>query len=147
GGAAEDAGKSIGEPGRRVMCRAEFKCPGAFGNPGRMLVDAAEAGDELGLLHAARTVETRRWVGRGPVAGNVEAPGEPDALVPPRVIEKALQPGDLARPPDQAAVQADRHHLCRTRLAFGIEHVEGVLEILEELLACDVAGGRGEAHV
>ena len=43
-------------------------------------------------------------------------------------------------------MQADRHHL-RRALAFGIEHVEGILQIGEELVAAVEALRRGEAHV
>ena len=67
----------------------------------------------------------------------------------PRDALHALRKPDEA--PDlpglaQAAVQADGKHLGRF-LAFGIQHVEGVAQVLEERLAMGEALGQGEAHV
>ena len=44
-------------------------------------------------------------------------------------------------------MQADAHHLRAAGLAFGVERVERVLQIGEELVAAVEALGRGEAHV
>ena len=44
-------------------------------------------------------------------------------------------------------MQADRHHLRRAGLALGIERVEAVLQVGEELVAGIEALRRGEAHV
>jgi hypothetical protein len=95
------------------------------------------------------------WLGRSkrlgmglcPMPGDVDAAREPDAVVRLCIVEKALQPGDLARAADQPAMQADREHLGRGRLALGVERVEAVLQVLEELLAGDVARRGGKAHV
>jgi hypothetical protein len=82
-----------------------------------------------------------------PVAGDVDAAREPDPVLRCRVVEEPHQPGNLSRAADQPVVQPDRHHLRAARRALGMERVEGILEVLEELLAGDVAGRGGEAHV
>ena len=47
---------------------------------------------------------------------------------------------------EQAAVHADRHHL-RPVVALGVEHVEGVAQVGEEVIAGVEALRRREAHV
>ena len=79
--------------------------------------------------------------------GNLDAAGEPHVIVGFCIVEKALQPCDLARAADQAAVQADGKHLRAARLTFGIKGVKAVFQVLEELLALDVARRCGKAHV
>src|SRR5215208_6745910 len=66
-----------------------------------------------------------------PVAGDVDAAGDPHFGFPARVFEKALERSQTPGPPDQAAVQPHRHHAA----AFGMEDVEAVLEIAVELIA------------
>src|SRR5215218_5466340 len=73
------------------------------------------------------------WVVLLPVAGDVNAPRHPDALARGDVVEKARQSRGPAWPPDQPAMQPDGHHLGRG-LALGVEHVERVLEVGEELV-------------
>jgi hypothetical protein len=63
------------------------------------------------------------------------------------VVEEAGERRGPARAAGEAAVQADRHHLRLPGGAFGIEHVEAVLEIGEELVAGVEALVGGEAHV
>ena len=46
-----------------------------------------------------------------PVARNVDAPWDPHFLMILHMIKKALQRQGPARPADEAAMQADRHHL------------------------------------
>src|SRR6202011_6387983 len=69
-----------------------------------------------------------------PVPRNVHPPAHPYPVVLPDVVEEALQRFEPPGPAKQTAVHPDRHHL-RPFLAFGVEHVEGVLEIGEEGIA------------
>src|SRR3954465_7544307 len=68
-----------------------------------------------------------------PVLRDLEPRRHPDALVLADIIEEADQPRGAAGPAGKTAMQSHRHHL-RRALALGIEHVEGVLQIGEELL-------------
>jgi hypothetical protein len=61
------------------------------------------------------------------------------------VIEEPLERSE-ARPAQEPAMHADRQHL-RAFGTFGVEHVEGISQIREELLAAVEALGRCEAHV
>ena len=64
-----------------------------------------------------------------PVPRDVDAPADPHAVVLADVVEKALQRGNAAGPPEQPAVHADAHHLgvvVAGGVAFGIERIEGV---------------------
>src|SRR5262245_7815938 len=81
-----------------------------------------------------------------PVLRDIEPRRHPDALVPYDVVEEAHQGRRAAGPSDQAAVQADRHHL-RRRCPFSIKHVKTVLQISEEFLAPAKALRVDEAHV
>src|SRR5688572_16593856 len=56
-----------------------------------------------------------------PVAGDVDAAGDP-CLLAPHILDEALERREAAGTPDQPAMQADRHHAA----AFGIQHVEGI---------------------
>ena len=71
-------------------------------------------------------------------------------LVAQRRSRETLERGHARRTADDAAVQADRQHLRRIesrRIAFTIQHVEGVLQIVEELRARVEALRGREAHV
>src|SRR5262245_19483582 len=68
-----------------------------------------------------------RWMRRDPVTSDVDAPGEPDALVAGDVVERALQAGGPRRMADQAQVQAERHHP-GLRAALAIQDLEAVLD-------------------
>ena len=81
-----------------------------------------------------------------PVLGDLQPCRHPDAVVLADVVEEAHQGRSAAGPADQAAMQADRHHL-RRRRAFLIEHVKTVLEIGEEFLAAAKALRGDKAHV
>ena len=59
------------------------------------------------------------------------------------VLDKAFQTRDFSGTADQAAVQADAHHLGRFGLPFGVKHVEAIFEVLKELLSGDVARHAG----
>ena len=130
-----------------VVGGAEFQGVGAGGDPGGVLEDAAVEVGEAGEWHLRGALEAFVGVGFGPVLGDVDAAGEPDIGVGLGVVEEAFQARDFAGAADQAAVQADGEHFGLACLAFGIEGVEAVFQVLEELLAFDVAGGGGEAHV
>src|SRR5215510_4880501 len=66
-----------------------------------------------------------RWMRGDPVTSDVDAAGEPHTLVAGDVVERALQAGGPRRMPDQAQVQAQRHHL-GLRAALAVEDVEAV---------------------
>ena len=53
------------------------------------------------------------WMMFAPVAGDIDAAGKPNMVVPLHMIEEFHQPGKAGRPPDQAAMEPDRHHLRR----------------------------------
>ena len=71
---------------------------------------------------------------RDPMPRDVDAPAYPDAVVPLDVIEEAAQPGEAAGPSQQPAMHADREHL-RALLALGVQDIERVAQIGEELVA------------
>lgn len=75
-------------------------------------------------------------MGGNPMAGNVGASAHPHRVTRGDVVKKAREARGPARMADDPGVEAYRHHLRRGR-AFGIEHVEGILQIDEE-----VVGGR-----
>jgi ATPase subunit of ABC transporter with duplicated ATPase domains len=81
-----------------------------------------------------------------PVPRNVDAPTHPDLVEPGDVIEKSLQPGKAAGTPQQARMHAHRHHAWHA-LAFGIQHVEAVAQIMEKVIGRVEALRRREAHV
>ena len=72
---------------------------------------------------------------RVPVAGDVDAAGDPDLFVVEDIVDEAGEGSGAARAADQAAVQADVQHLRLAGLAFTIKDVEGILQIGEELIA------------
>src|SRR5688572_25466573 len=65
-----------------------------------------------------------------PMAGDVDASRDPHLLVL-HVLDEALERRQAAGPADQAAMQADRHHAMLLR----VQHVEGVLQVIEEIIA------------
>src|SRR5687767_8439450 len=64
---------------------------------------------------------------RAPVTGDVDAPAEPHVLVARRMAQELVEPGELARPAGEPAVEPDRHHL-RAFLALRVERVERVAQ-------------------
>ena len=146
-GGAEGAGQRVLQADSGVMRGPEFKLMRALGDPGAVLEDAAEAGHEGGAVHLGGALARDRRMRRGPVLGDLQAGGEPDALVAADIVEKAFQGLRPAGTPDEAAMQADRHHLRRALNALLVEAVEAVLEIGEILVARVEALRRGEAHV
>ena len=69
-----------------------------------------------------------------PVPRDVHPPADPHPVALLHVVEKTAQSGEASGPPDQTTVQSDGHHL-GPRVALGVEHLEGVPQVLEELLA------------
>src|SRR5258708_19618159 len=82
-----------------------------------------------------------------PVLRDVEAAAEPYAVETRHVLQQLNQPSGAAGTPDQAVVQSDRKQLRRSCLTFGIEQVEGVADIGEEILRSRKAGILVEAVV
>ena len=78
---------------------------------------------------------------------DLDAACGPHAVMGLDVIKEPLQGGRARRAPDDAAVQADREHFRLARNTFGIEHVERVPQMREELVTVGEARGRSEAHV
>ena len=131
-----------------VMRRPQLVLPGALRDPRRMLENAAEAGNEALTVHRRRPFpHGRRRMHGLPVAGDVDAPREPDGLTPRRMFDEPPERHDAPRPPDEAAMQADRHHLRAAGLALGIEGVEAVPQIGEELVPGIETLRHGETHV
>src|SRR5690242_11024348 len=81
-----------------------------------------------------------------PMPCDVEAAAEPDLVVALDMVEEALQRRKAAGAADEAAMEADRQHL-RRACALLVEHVEGVAQIREELVAGIEALARRKAHV
>ncbi len=83
---------------------------------------------------------------RDPVPRDVHAPAHPDPVVPFDVIEKTEQSRKPAGPPQKPAMHADGEHL-RVLRALGVQDIESVAQIGEELLAGIEALRGGEPHV
>src|ERR1700730_14581889 len=84
------------------------------------------------------------------VPGDVDASANPHVLAPAHVVEKSLQRGDAPGTPAEPRMQPDRQHLGRVLslwIAFAIQGVERVLQVVEELRAGIESLGGGEAHV
>ena len=80
-----------------------------------------------------------------PMTRDVEPRARPDLLVVLYVVQETLKRGKASGASCEPAVQTHRHHLRPIR-AFGVQDVEGVLEVGEELIArvgekkpCEVA--------
>src|SRR5688572_22639324 len=82
-----------------------------------------------------------------PVAGNVEATGNPHVLMLLDMRNEPLKGGGAARPAGKAAVQSHRHHLRGAVLPLLIEYIESIAQIGEKLVAGIEPLGGGEAHV
>src|SRR4029079_17709604 len=85
-----------------------------------------------------------------PMARDIDAAADPDLLEAERVVAEAFQSGDSRRAADDARVPADHPplwHIHPARIAFAVQHVERILEVIEELRAAVEALHRGKAHV
>ena len=136
-GSAEGAGEGGVEAGRGVVGGAELEGVGALGDPGRVLEDAAEAGDEGVAAEGGRGARRSAAPGGGRASGAAISPRVASQAWPRAsdVVEEAGEAGGAAGAADEAAVQADRHHLRRAGGALGPEGVEGVAQVDEEVLA------------
>src|SRR5688572_18227489 len=77
-----------------------------------------------------------------PVARDVDAAGDP-GLLAPHILDEPLERGEAAGPADHAAVQSHRHH----PPALGVEDIERILQVAEEIVAAVEALRGGEPHV
>ena len=94
----------------------------------------------------ARRARRAEMVLAMPMARDIEPGRDPDAVEAGDIVEKPHETRGAARPAGEAAMQADRHHF-RRALAFGVEHVEAVAQISEEIVAVGEALRIDEAHV
>ena len=69
-----------------------------------------------------------------PMVGDVKAATEPHPFVALHIIEEAGQGCRTPGAPDEATVQTDRHHF-GGGFALGIEDVEAIFQVGEELIA------------
>src|SRR5690606_41399920 len=81
-----------------------------------------------------------------PVTSDINATTYPDTLVTLHVVQKTLQGGEASRAPNKATVQADGHHL-GGGVTFGIQHIERILQIGEEMVTGSETRRRGTPHV
>src|SRR5690606_11800178 len=82
-----------------------------------------------------------------PMSRNVDATGQPYAVMAFHIFDETLQRAEAARPPRQPAVQAHGHRFWPAVAAFLVKRVEGVLHVGEGLLTVREAGLDAEAHV
>src|ERR1700733_2654654 len=85
-----------------------------------------------------------------PVSGDVDATADPYAIVAAGMIEKALQRCDPTGPAAEPRVQPNGQHLGSVeacRIAFSIQRIKGILQVIEELRARIESLHGGEAHV
>ena len=85
-------------------------------------------------------------MGPVPVLGNVAPGAEPDPVMLAGVFEKLDQADRLARPADQAVVQADAHQLRRLG-SLGVHEIERVDHVAGEIVGAAEAGIAVEAVV
>src|SRR4029453_18800308 len=81
-----------------------------------------------------------------PMVGDVEAATKPHPFVALYIIEEASQGCRPPRTSDEATVQTDRHHF-GSGFTLGIEDVEAIPQIGEELLAAIKPLVGGESHI
>ena len=132
---AEHPAKQVVDARHAVMGAAQLQHVGVFGDPGGMFEDAAECGDEPVARHFRRAVERLGRMSFQPVAGDVDAPGDPDVVMIVHIIEETAKGLNTAWPPDKTAMKPDGHHLRRARRALGVKAVETVLQIGKKLIA------------
>jgi hypothetical protein len=96
----------------QVLQRREWpRGEGALGDPGRMLVDAAQARDEVGLAegvqrrHRDQAGRAPEGMARDPVARDLHAPANPHAVVALHVVEESRERRQARWPPGEAAMQ------------------------------------------
>ena len=82
-----------------------------------------------------------------PVSRDVDAATEPDAVKGLHVLQQLDQAAGATGAADQTVVQADRQQLRRSGDAFGVQEIESVAHVVEELLTGGEAGIFVEAVV
>src|ERR1700761_2500245 len=85
-----------------------------------------------------------------PMPSDINTPADPDVLMLLRMVEKALERGYPARPPDESGMKTDGQHFGaveRSRVTFRIQGVKSIAQIIEKLRARIEALGAGEPHV
>ena len=112
-----------------------------------MFEHPAEFRDKAGAVHLVQTQARLRRMGDTPMVSDVDAARRPDAFEPFDIVDKAFQRLYPSGPPDQTAMQPDRHHLGLPGAAFGIKRIEGIAQIGIELIARIKALRRGKAHI
>src|SRR5229473_2593783 len=93
-----------------------------------------------------RSIRCERSMLLVPMARDIDSSRNPNAIAWREIVEKANKPRRPARPSNQPAMEPDRHHFGGA-LALGIEHVERVLEICEELIAIAKTLRVDESHI
>ena len=82
-----------------------------------------------------------------PVTGDIDATGEPHAVMRFAMFDKSLERADPPRPAAQAAMEPDIHHARHASFSFGIQRIERVSRILIKRPTPVEAGRRGEAMI
>src|SRR5882762_3688307 len=110
--------------------------------------DRASARGRRGIpsRRLSASVAPAEGMGDEPMPRDVDAPRDPDPLVPLGIIDKPFERGGATGPPGEPAVQANRHH-ARARFALAIKYVEGVPQIGKELVSRVEPLRGGETHV
>lgn len=78
---------------------------------------------------------------------NGTASCNPDSLFLANVIDKVLQSLETTRSADDAAMQTNRHHFGRTILSLLVQHIERILQMLEESRWCSKSTSGQEFEV
>ena len=79
--------------------------------------------------------------------GDVDAARNPDFFLFTYIVEEFGETQGAARSAGQAAMQAHAHHFGGTALAFLIEAIEAVFQVLIKVLAGVEALRSGKAHI
>src|SRR5271166_4681735 len=87
-----------------------------------------------------------RFVLAVPMPRDIDPACNPDIVAFPDIIEKTNERAGAARSSHQTAMQPDRHHLGRP-FSLGVQHVQCVLEIGEELTTVAEPLRVDESHV
>lgn len=81
-----------------------------------------------------------------PVVSDIDSAANPDIFKALHVVQEPGEGGGATGASGEAAVEADAHHF-GSGFAFVVQHVEGVAEVGEELVAAVEPLVGGEAHI
>ena len=119
------------------------RCPGTPRPPRANARRCRRAGDEVVAVHGVEFSGIEMVIAQAPAYGwcalpvprDVDAPADPDAVVLLHVVEEALpaRPCAPGRPSSRQCRPTDI--IFGALVAFGVEHVEGVLQVVEECVA------------